>query len=79
MIQIQHMLIIDLAYCFISFIHIFSCHAGTNVTKAFETMRLFEPRGPLVNSEYYPGWLDYWGDPHSTVDAQVNSVHPSLS
>ena len=20
--------------------------------------------GPPVNSEYYPGWLDYWGEPH---------------
>ncbi|XP_045106280.1 beta-galactosidase-like isoform X2 [Portunus trituberculatus] len=45
--------------------------SGTNVIKAFETMRLFEPRGPLVNSEYYPGWLDHWGDPHNTVPAQT--------
>ncbi|MPC28485.1 Beta-galactosidase [Portunus trituberculatus] len=37
----------------------------------FLMQRLFEPRGPLVNSEYYPGWLDHWGEPHHTVDAQV--------
>uniref|UniRef100_A0A0P4WBE4 Beta-galactosidase n=2 Tax=Scylla olivacea TaxID=85551 RepID=A0A0P4WBE4_SCYOL len=45
--------------------------SGTNAIKAFETMRLFEPRGPLVNSEYYPGWLDHWGVPHNTVKAEV--------
>ncbi|KAM3854987.1 beta-galactosidase-1-like protein isoform 2-T2 [Vipera latastei] len=36
-----------------------------NETRAFEQQRLVEPRGPLVNSEYYTGWLDYWGEPHS--------------
>ncbi|KAJ6665565.1 hypothetical protein lerEdw1_003408 [Lerista edwardsae] len=40
--------------------------AEVNITKAFEQQRLYEPRGPLVNSEYYTGWLDYWGQPHST-------------
>ena len=30
-------------------------------------MRHFEPKGPLVNSEFYPGWLDYWGQPHNKV------------
>lgn len=23
-----------------------------------------------VNSEFYPGWLDHWGDKHAMVDAQ---------
>ncbi|XP_062972856.1 beta-galactosidase-1-like protein [Elgaria multicarinata webbii] len=41
-----------------------------NVTKAFEQQRMFEPKGPLVNSEYYTGWLDYWGAPHSTKRAE---------
>ncbi|KAK4298222.1 hypothetical protein Pmani_029407 [Petrolisthes manimaculis] len=45
--------------------------SGTDVNKAFDAMRLFEPHGPLVNSEYYPGWLDHWSSPHSTVDAQA--------
>lgn len=43
---------------------------GVNLEKAFGSQRLFQPRGPLVNSEYYPGWLDHWGEPHSTVDAK---------
>uniref|UniRef100_A0A8C3AGD2 Galactosidase, beta 1-like n=1 Tax=Cyclopterus lumpus TaxID=8103 RepID=A0A8C3AGD2_CYCLU len=42
----------------------------TNITQAFSRQRQFEPRGPLVNSEFYTGWLDHWGDPHAVVDAQ---------
>ncbi|KAM5228924.1 beta-galactosidase-1-like protein isoform 1-T1 [Ctenodactylus gundi] len=37
-----------------------------NMTKIFTQLRKYEPRGPLVNSEYYTGWLDYWGHNHST-------------
>ncbi|XP_043240588.1 beta-galactosidase-like [Amphibalanus amphitrite] len=40
--------------------------SGTDVAAAFGVQRLFESSGPLVNSEYYPGWLDHWGYPHST-------------
>ncbi|XP_075037097.1 beta-galactosidase-1-like protein [Mixophyes fleayi] len=40
-----------------------------NATKAFEAMRRYQPRGPLVNSEYYTGWLDYWGVKHSQSSA----------
>ena len=45
-----------------------------NVTQAFEAQRHFAPRGPLVNSEFYPGWLDYWGQPHHTVDANQSAI-----
>ncbi|KAF4533069.1 hypothetical protein B566_EDAN002632, partial [Ephemera danica] len=38
-----------------------------NVTASFAAMRQYEPHGPLVNSEFYPGWLDHWGEPHNTV------------
>ncbi|KAM7009766.1 beta-galactosidase [Tautogolabrus adspersus] len=40
---------------------------GGNVTAAFEAQRHAEPHGPLVNSEFYTGWLDHWGSPHSVV------------
>ncbi|XP_033639691.1 beta-galactosidase-like [Asterias rubens] len=33
----------------------------------FDEQRKYEPKGPLVNSEYYTGWLDHWGEPHQTV------------
>ncbi|XP_056227399.1 beta-galactosidase [Seriola aureovittata] len=40
---------------------------GANITAAFDAQRHAEPHGPLVNSEYYTGWLDHWGTPHSVV------------
>ena len=43
---------------------------GSNVTQAFSVQRMFAPAGPLVNSEYYSGWLDYWGQPHSKVSVK---------
>lgn len=42
--------------------------SGQNVTNAFETIRLFREAGPLIVTEYYPGWMDHWGDPHSHVN-----------
>ncbi|XP_015234044.1 PREDICTED: beta-galactosidase-1-like protein [Cyprinodon variegatus] len=42
----------------------------TNITVAFNRQRRFEPQGPLVNSEFYTGWLDHWGDQHAIVSAQ---------
>uniref|UniRef100_A0A8C6ELQ2 Galactosidase beta 1 n=1 Tax=Microcebus murinus TaxID=30608 RepID=A0A8C6ELQ2_MICMU len=44
--------------------------AGNNVTAAFQIQRKSEPKGPLVNSEFYTGWLDHWGSPHSTVKSE---------
>ncbi|XP_014595862.1 beta-galactosidase-1-like protein isoform X4 [Equus caballus] len=47
-----------------------------NMTKIFTLLRKYEPHGPLVNSEYYTGWLDYWGQNHST--RSVHSVTNGL-
>lgn len=44
---------------------------GANVTAAFEAQRHAEPHGPLVNSEFYTGWLDHWGSHHSVVSADA--------
>lgn len=38
---------------------------------AFKQQRKYQPSGPLVNSEYYTGWLDYWGFPHQTRKAEI--------
>ncbi|XP_052793223.1 beta-galactosidase-like isoform X2 [Mya arenaria] len=35
--------------------------------KNFAIQRHKEPKGPLVNSEFYTGWLDHWGEKHSTT------------
>lgn len=50
-----------------------SCFQGSNPNETFQIQRQFEPKGPLVNSEYYSGWLDYWGIPHNTADPGLNS------
>ncbi|KAM9601269.1 beta-galactosidase isoform 1-T1 [Trichechus inunguis] len=55
--------------------------AGSNITAAFEIQRKTEPRGPLVNSEFYTGWLDHWGQPHSRVstEAVTSSLYNMLA
>ncbi|XP_045292650.1 beta-galactosidase isoform X1 [Leopardus geoffroyi] len=52
-----------------------------NITAAFQIQRKSEPRGPLVNSEFYTGWLDHWGQPHSRVRTEVvaSSLHDVLA
>ncbi|KAM5279887.1 beta-galactosidase [Ctenodactylus gundi] len=54
---------------------------GANVTEAFQIQRRTEPKGPLVNSEFYTGWLDHWGEPHSRVktEAMVSSLSKILA
>ncbi|XP_030342790.1 beta-galactosidase-1-like protein isoform X2 [Strigops habroptila] len=42
---------------------------GSNMTEAFGAQRWVEPKGPLVNSEYYTGWLDYWGEAHASTSS----------
>jgi beta-galactosidase len=36
-------------------------------------MRKYQAHGPLVNSEFYTGWLDNWGKPHETRSVEVVS------
>lgn len=31
-----------------------------NMTKHWNKLKKVQPKGPLVNSEYYPGWLTHW-------------------
>ncbi|XP_029157571.1 beta-galactosidase-like [Nylanderia fulva] len=45
--------------------------ASANVTSSFQTMRLYQPRGPLVNSEFYPGWLTHWGEAFQRVRTEA--------
>lgn len=47
-----------------------------NPAGSFKAQRDYEPKGPLVNSEFYTGWLDHWGQKHSVTDA--NKVATSL-
>lgn len=36
--------------------------ASSDPNTTFPVMRKIEPKGPLVNSEYYSGWLTHWGE-----------------
>lgn len=33
----------------------------------FDSLRKVLPEGPMMVAEYYPGWLDHWGDKHGVV------------
>jgi beta-galactosidase len=37
---------------------------GSDIGKNFEKVRKIQPTGPLICSEFYPGWFDTWGQPH---------------
>ena len=43
----------------------------TDPESAFAVMRKFSAKGPLVNSEFYTGWIDYWGEKHQTKAAAL--------
>jgi beta-galactosidase len=39
---------------------------GSDVKNNFAKVRQIQPTGPLICSEFYPGWFDTWGQPHHT-------------
>ncbi|CAN8028401.1 unnamed protein product [Ixodes persulcatus] len=43
--------------------------AGMNVKRAFDSVRRAQGKGPLVVTEYYSGWMDHWGSPHTKTDS----------
>lgn len=48
-----------------------------NPKVAFDSLRSVMPEGPMMVAEYYPGWLDHWGDKHGIVPAEgiVNGLN----
>ncbi|KAL5248428.1 hypothetical protein ACHWQZ_G017571 [Mnemiopsis leidyi] len=38
---------------------------GSDAAADFAKLRIFQPHGPSVNSEFYTGWLDHWKHGHS--------------
>lgn len=55
---------------------------GTGHTKeAYDMQRKYEQVYPLVNTEFYPGWLDHWEEKHHTVstEAVVSSMEEMLN
>ena len=53
----------------------------TSPEYGFRQQRKYDPQAPLVNSEFYPGWLDHWGESHNTVQSEaiVKSLDKMLS
>ncbi|KAM7540915.1 hypothetical protein Aperf_G00000020155 [Anoplocephala perfoliata] len=48
----------------------FGIDAAMKPDEAFKPLIEFQPHGPLVNSEYYTGWIDHWGEKKHRVDAE---------
>ena len=42
---------------------------GSDPEKNFAKLRVLQPTGPLICSEFYPGWFDTWGQPHHLGNA----------
>jgi beta-galactosidase len=47
---------------------------GSTGQEIFDTIRKFRPNGPFFVAEFYPGWLDHWGEPHAHVDAAKSAA-----
>ncbi len=47
---------------------------GSRVTQRLETLREFQPTGPLVCMEFWCGWFDDWGSHHHTTDAAASAA-----
>ncbi|KAK8881118.1 hypothetical protein M9Y10_003847 [Tritrichomonas musculus] len=49
-------------------------------TSHFEFQKQYNGHGPYVNTEYYPGWLDHWGEAHHKVstDAVTSTLDKML-
>ncbi len=41
---------------------------GATGEEVFRAVKRFRPNGPFFVPEFYPGWLDHWGEKHSVVD-----------
>jgi beta-galactosidase len=41
---------------------------GSDVENNFAKVRKIQTTGPLICSEFYPGWFDTWGQPHHLGD-----------
>nr|XP_054929364.1 beta-galactosidase-like isoform X1 [Dermacentor andersoni] len=52
-----------------------------DVEDAFKAQRRHQERGPLVDSEFYTGWLDHWAEWHSMTNTSdvVRQLNKTLS
>ena len=47
---------------------------GSKATERLATLREHQPTGPLMCSEFWDGWFDWWGGIHHTTDAAASAA-----
>jgi beta-galactosidase len=47
---------------------------GSRAAERLQTLREFQPSGPLMCSEFWDGWFDWWGGMHHTTDAAASAA-----
>ncbi|CAL8127088.1 unnamed protein product [Orchesella dallaii] len=59
----------------------FGAESPAGINSSFSVQRKYAASGPLINSEFYPGWIDHWQKPHSKVgtDAVANALDAMLA
>jgi beta-galactosidase len=48
----------------------FGAADNKTIDSFWATLRTFDPQGPLMNAEYYPGWLTHWQEDMQRVSTQ---------
>lgn len=48
----------------------FGLEKEDQVDQIWARLRQFQPTGPLVNSEFYPGWLTHWQEDNQRRDGE---------
>ena len=46
---------------------------GSRAAERLETLREHQPTGPLMCSEFWDGWFDWWGSIHHTTDPAASA------
>jgi beta-galactosidase len=47
---------------------------GATGQKALDAIGKFRPHGPFFVSEFYPGWIDHWGERHAHVSGEKRAA-----
>lgn len=42
-----------------------------DMLERWKVFRKYQPQGPLVNMEFYPGWLTHWQEPLATLETKI--------
>lgn len=49
----------------------FGLERAHDMDEVWKTLRKVQPNGPLVNSEFYPGWLTHWQEKNQRRDSNL--------